>query len=106
MGFSQGAMVSLFTGLRRPIGPCAILAFSAALISPETLQAELANHSPVLLVHGEADEAVPVSRSHDAEAALIAAGVPVEAHYVPRLGHGIDDTGISLGALALQRGFS
>jgi phospholipase/carboxylesterase len=106
MGFSQGAMVSLFTGLRRPIGPCAILAFSGALISPETLQAELANHSPVLLVHGEADEAVPVSRSHDAEAALIAAGVPVEAHYVPRLGHGIDDTGISLGALALQRGFS
>jgi phospholipase/carboxylesterase len=37
---------------------------------------------------------------------LIAAQVPVEAHYIPRLGHGIDDSGISLGALALQRGFS
>jgi phospholipase/carboxylesterase len=106
MGFSQGAMISLFTGLRRPIAPRAILAFSGALIAPETLAAELANRAPVLLVHGEADEAVPVFRSHDAEAALIAAGVPVEAHYVPRLGHGIDDTGISLGALALQRGFS
>jgi phospholipase/carboxylesterase len=106
MGFSQGAMISLFTGLRRPAAPRAILAFSGALIAPETLPAELANHAPVLLVHGEADEAVPVSRSHDAEAALIAAGVPVDAHYIPRLGHGIDDTGISLGALALQRGFS
>ncbi|MEA2769268.1 MAG: phospholipase/carboxylesterase, partial [Acetobacteraceae bacterium] len=103
---SQGAMISLFTGLRRPAAPRAILAFSGALIAPETLPAELANHAPVLLVHGEADEAVPVSRSHDAEAALIAAGVPVDAHYIPRLGHGIDDTGISLGALALQRGFS
>jgi phospholipase/carboxylesterase len=106
MGFSQGAMISLFTGLRRPSAPRAILAFSGALIAPETLPAELANHAPVLLVHGEADEAVPVSRSHEAEAVLIAAKVPVDAHYVPRLGHGIDDTGISLGALALQRGFS
>ena len=106
MGFSQGAMISLFTGLRRAVAARAILAFSGALIAPETLQAELANRAPVLLVHGEADEAVPVSRSHDAETALQAAGVPVEAHYIPRLGHGIDDTGISLGALALQRGFS
>jgi phospholipase/carboxylesterase len=106
MGFSQGAMISLFTGLRRTVAPRAILAFSGALIAPETLQAEMKNRAPVLLVHGEADEAVPVSRSHDAEAALVAAGVPVVAHYVPRLGHGIDDTGISLGALALQREFS
>jgi phospholipase/carboxylesterase len=106
MGFSQGAMISLFTGLREVVAPRAILAFSGALIAPETLSAELANHAPVLLVHGEADEAVPVSRSHDAEAALEAAGVPVEAHYIPRLGHGIDDTGISFGSLALQRGFS
>jgi phospholipase/carboxylesterase len=106
MGFSQGAMMSLFTGLRCAVAPRAILAFSGALIASETLGTELANRSPVLLVHGEADEAVPVSRSHDAETALLAAGVPVEAHYIPRLGHGIDDTGISLGALALQRGFS
>jgi phospholipase/carboxylesterase len=106
MGFSQGAMISLFTGLRRPFAPRAILAFSGALIAPKKLAAELANHAPVLIVHGEADETVPASRSHEAEEALIAAEVPVEAHYVPRLGHGIDDSGISLGALALQRGFS
>ena len=106
MGFSQGAMISLFTGLRRPVAPRAILAFSGALIAPEGLAAEFANKAPVLIVHGEADDVVPASRSHDAEAALIAAQVPVEAHYIPRLGHGIDDSGISLGALALQRGFS
>jgi phospholipase/carboxylesterase len=106
MGFSQGAMMALFAGLRRAVAPRAVLAFSGALVAPDALAAELANRAPVLIVHGEADEAVPVSRSHDAEAALIAAGVPVEAHYIPRLGHGIDDTGISLGALALQRGFA
>jgi phospholipase/carboxylesterase len=106
MGFSQGAMMALFTGLRRTTAPRAILAYSGALIAPQTLVAERGASAPVLLVHGEADEAVPVSRSHDAEAALQAAGVTVEAHYIPRLGHGIDDTGLSLGALALQRGFS
>lgn len=106
MGFSQGAMMALFTGLRRPTAPRAILAFSGALVGPGSLRAELANRAPVLLVHGEADDAVPVSRSHEAEATLKAIGVPVDAHYIPRLGHGIDDTGIALGALALQKGFS
>ncbi len=106
MGFSQGAMTVLFTGLRRAAAPRAILAFSGALVAPDRLPAELANRAPVLLVHGEADDVVPADRSRDAEAALRAAGVPVEAAYVPRLGHGIDDTGLAMGALALQRGFS
>lgn len=106
MGFSQGAMTCLFTGLRRPVAPRAILAFSGALIAPASLGNELANKAPVLLIHGEADDVVPVARSHEAEAALIAAEVPVVAQYIPGLGHGIDDTGISHGALALQRGFS
>jgi phospholipase/carboxylesterase len=106
MGFSQGAMTVLFTGLRRAAAPRAILAFSGALIAPDRLPSELANRAPVLLVHGEADDVVPAHRSRDAEKALHAAGVPVEAAYVPLLGHGIDDTGLAMGALALQRGFA
>jgi phospholipase/carboxylesterase len=106
MGFSQGAMTALFTGLRRASAPRAILAFSGALVAPEKLATELANRAPVLLVHGEADDVVPVQRSRDAETALRAANVPVEAVYVPRLGHGIDDTGLAMGALALQRAFA
>jgi phospholipase/carboxylesterase len=106
MGFSQGAMTALFTGLRRASAPRAILAFSGALIAPERLATEVANHTPVLLVHGEADDVVPAQRSRDAEAALRAANVPVEAVYVPRLGHGIDDTGLAMGALTLQRAFA
>jgi phospholipase/carboxylesterase len=105
MGFSQGAMIALFTGLRRSTSPHGILAYSGALIAPETLPAELIGRPPVLLVHGDADDVVPVSRSREAEGVLRAAGVPVEAHYIPRLGHGIDDSAISFGALALQRGF-
>ena len=106
MGFSQGAMTVLFTGLRRAVPPRVILAFSGALIAPDTLAGELTHKVPVVLVHGESDDVVPASRSRDAEATLRARDVPVEATYIPRLGHGIDDTGLSLGALALQRAFS
>jgi phospholipase/carboxylesterase len=105
MGFSQGAMTVLFTGPRRPVAPRAILGFSGALIAPETLAGELRNKAPVLLVHGEEDGQVPVQRSRDAEAALLAAGVPVEALYIPRLGHGIDDSGIAMGGSALSHAF-
>jgi phospholipase/carboxylesterase len=106
MGFSQGAMTVLFTGLRRPVAPKAILAFSGALIAPESLEAEIRNRAPVLLAHGEADGQVPVSRSRDAEAELKRLGVPVEAAYSPGLGHGIDDHGIAMAALTLQKAFA
>jgi len=105
-GFSQGAMMVLFAGLRRKVPPRGILAYSGALIAPASLAAELANRPPVLLVHGEIDETVPAARSREAEAALAAAGVPVESTFVPGLGHGIDETGVSAGALFLQRAFA
>jgi phospholipase/carboxylesterase len=106
VGFSQGAMTVLFTGLRRVHAPRAILAYSGGLIAPGTLAAEARNHAPVLLVHGEADDVVPVQRSRDAAPVLTAAGIPVRSVYVPRLGHGIDEAGISAGCLFLQEAFA
>jgi phospholipase/carboxylesterase len=101
MGFSQGAMMVLHTGLRRATPPRAILAYAGRLLTPA-----IASAAPVLLVHGEADDVVPPAGSHAAEAALRALGVPVESLYRPGLGHGIDDAGISAGALFLQRAFA
>lgn len=106
MGFSQGAMTALFTGVRRDSPPAAILAYSGALLAPERLAAEIRSRPPVLLVHGEADEVVPVEASRRAESALRALDVPVETVWRPGLGHGIDDVGITLGALSLQRALS
>lgn len=103
MGFSQGAMTALFAGLRRRAAPACILAYSGALPAAERLGAEIACRPPVLLVHGEADPTVPAGASRAAEAALRVAGVEVEALYSPGLGHGLDEAGITLGALTLQR---
>ena len=105
VGFSQGAMMALFTGLRRPVAPAAILAYSGALVAPEALVAEIACRPPVLVVHGEADDIVPVAAGRGAEQALRAAGVPVEVLYCPGLAHGIDQAGLAAGLRALQNGF-
>ncbi|MDE2517515.1 MAG: phospholipase [Rhodospirillales bacterium] len=105
-GFSQGAMMALFAGLRRRVAPAAILAFSGALLAPETLAAERANTAPVLLVHGQDDDVVPPARSRDAEAALLAAKLPVESFFIDGLGHGIDEAGLAVASLFLQRAFA
>jgi phospholipase/carboxylesterase len=106
-GFSQGAMTALHAGLRMAEPPAAILAYSGALLAPESLPAEIAASPPppVLLVHGEVDGVVPVRATRMAEAALRAAGVPVEALYLPGLDHSIDDTGLAAGLSALLRAF-
>lgn len=105
MGFSQGAMLALFAGLRGAPAPAAILAYSGALLAPASLAVELAQRPPVLLVHGEADGVVPAAASRAAEASLREAAVPVEALYPPALGHGIDAAGIAAGARLLARCF-
>jgi phospholipase/carboxylesterase len=108
VGFSQGAMTALHTGLRMAEAPAAILAYSGALLAPESLPAEIASRPPppVLLVHGEWDGVVPVGASRAAEVMLRAAGVPVEALYVAGLDHTIDDTGLAAGIAALRRAFA
>ena len=104
MGFSQGAMVSLHAGLRRTVPPRAILAYAGALLDPDL--PKLLAPPPVLLVHGEDDAVVPPAASQRAAEILAAAGVSVELLLRPRLGHGLDDAGLSAGALFLQRAFS
>ncbi len=106
MGFSQGAMMVLHAGLRRPVPPRGIMAYSGALLDTPGLAAELAGHPPVLLVHGEGDGVVPFSRARAAKAALGRLGMPVQTLWCPGLGHGIDDAGLSAGALFLQRLFA
>ena len=102
-GFSQGAMMALYAGLRRRPPPLAVLAYSGALLD---VPRAAAVHPPILLVHGTEDDVVPATRSRDAERLLRAAGVLVDSLFRPGLGHWIDDVGLRAGAVFLQRAFA
>lgn len=103
MGFSQGAMMALFAGLRRAIPPAAILAYSGGVLDPDSLAAEKTGAPPVLLVHGLEDAVVPAAWSRETAAILTAAGLPVQTLFRPGLGHSIDEEGMLAGGQALRR---
>lgn len=103
VGFSQGTMMSLHVGLRRPQAIGGILGFSGSLIGPEALETEIRSRPPVLLVHGTADQVVPHDALGAAETVLKALGVPVETESRPGLVHSIDQVGAQKGALFLRR---
>jgi phospholipase/carboxylesterase len=102
VGFSQGTMMSLHVGLRRAVAPAAIVGYSGMLVVPEnvdpdTFAAEICSKPPVLLVHGDADQIIPVQALMHAAQGLAALEVPVEWHVSPGIGHGIDQEGLRHG---------
>jgi len=105
-GFSQGAMLALFAGLRRPKSPAALVGYSGALLVPEVLALDITVRPPVLLVHGEADTVVPAKATRDAEESLRDCGVTVHAQVTPGLDHTIDQQGIDIAASFLQHSFA
>jgi len=97
VGFSQGTMMALYVGLRRPRPLAGIVGYSGVLVGRELLADAIRSRPPVLLVHGEDDPLVPVAALDQAAEGLKAVGVAVEAVRRPGLPHGIDDEGIRLG---------
>ncbi|HYN37819.1 MAG TPA: phospholipase, partial [Rhodospirillales bacterium] len=53
-GFSQGAMIALYVGLRRETPPAAIIAHSGMVVDQALLPGEIRSRPPVLLTHGDA----------------------------------------------------
>jgi phospholipase/carboxylesterase len=105
VGFSQGTMMSLHAGPRRPNRIGGILGFSGSLIAPQLLAGEIRSRPPVFLVHGTADQVVPFGALAQAEQALRDAGISVETESRPGLVHSIDQVGAQKGALFLRRCF-
>ena len=108
VGFSQGTMMSLHVGLRRPVPPAAIVGYSGMLVVPEDVEpekfaAEIRSRPPVLLVHGDQDPLIPVEALFHAAQSLAALGVPTEWHISSGVGHGIDQEGLRQGGEFLAR---
>lgn len=96
VGFSQGTMMSLQVGLRRKVSPAAIVGFSGMLPGADRLPDEIAVRPPVLLVHGDADEVIPVEALFASAHGLGAAGVRAAWHVSRGVGHGIAPDGLEI----------
>jgi len=102
-GFSQGTMMSLHVAPRREDPVAGIVAFSGRLLEPELLADEVQSRMPILLVHGDQDDVVPVQSLPQAAEALQNAGFSdVYAHVMKGTAHGIAPDGLSV-AMAFIR---
>ena len=111
VGFSQGTMMSLHVGLRRAVAPAAIVGYSGMLVMPDNVEAdafaaEIRSRPPVLLIHGDADQLIPVQALFHAAQGLATLDVPAEWHISAGIGHGIDQEGLRQGGEFLARCFA
>ena len=111
VGFSQGSMMALHVGLRRPRAPAAILGFSGLLVGPERLSEAAARDArgrppPILLIHGDQDPLIPFDAMFMAAEALAQASIPTQWHLSLGIGHGIDGEGLRQGGLFLAKAFA
>ncbi len=97
VGFSQGTMMALEVGLRRPIA--GVLGYSGALLPSDREPAT----TDICLIHGALDEVLPLEQMFSAVAGLASLGARVRYHVRSRLGHSIDEEGIAVGSDFLRR---
>jgi phospholipase/carboxylesterase len=105
VGFSQGAMMALHVGLRRAAMPRAIVAYSGHLVGAEHLASEARSRPPLLLVHGDRDNVIPVDALFDSMEGLAKAEIPCQWHLSFGTGHGIDPEGLRHGGEFIAQNF-
>ena len=107
VGFSQGTMMALHIGLRRPRAVAAVVGYSGMLTGTADLAHKDFAKPPVLLIHGTIDQVVPIAAMHRAESDLQRLGVEVTTHVSHGVAHSVDPVGLRLGrdfvAEALRR---
>jgi phospholipase/carboxylesterase len=106
VGFSQGTMMSLHVGLRRPEPLAAVVGYSGMLAAPEALAAEARSRPPVALIHGDRDDVIPAQALLMAADGLAAAKIPSLWKLCRGAGHTITEEGLELGAKFLRDAFA
>jgi phospholipase/carboxylesterase len=94
MGFSQGAMMSIYQGLSKDGKPAGIISFSGKLILPEMLGQKTIHRPEICLIHGKQDSVLPFENFIEAEKLLKQENIPFESHALDQLDHSIDIRGI------------
>ncbi|MAL10197.1 MAG: phospholipase [Maricaulis sp.] len=103
VGFSQGTMMALHAGLRQPHAYAGVLGYSGALAGRESLKGEIASKPPIMLIHGDQDQVLPLGFMFDACEGLVEAGHGAQWHISAGVPHGIGPDGLELGGRFLRK---
>ncbi len=91
IGFSQGCLMAVHSGLSLPEKCLAVIGFSGAIIS----EGNATSKPDICLIHGKDDDVVPFQQSLYAERKLKAINVNVVCKILENLGHWIEERGIN-----------
>jgi phospholipase/carboxylesterase len=103
VGFSQGAMLALYQAYYILPSCAGVIAYSGAFLEDGIIQPH--NLPPTLLVHGDADQVVPVEASLMADELIRRIGGNPQTVVCKGLSHSIDYQGLTLGQQFLQNAF-
>lgn len=97
LGFSQGAVMTLDTGLRASPRYAALVAMSGYLAESDDLRATIAaaQGQPVLIVHGTADQVLSITLARRARQTLEASGLAPEYQEFA-MGHEVGDASLAV----------
>ncbi len=90
VGYSLGAHLAVSVAGTLPGVGAVVDFFGGGSRDPAKFEAEVRHLPPLLILHGEADSAVPVSAAYRLRDAALAQGGSVEMHIYPGAGHGFN----------------
>ena len=88
VGYSAGAFLAVSLAASIPAVKAVVDCFGGGGAGSEPLDKEVAGLPPLLIIHGEADDVVPVARARELHDAVVKHGGKVEMRLYPGAGHG------------------
>jgi carboxymethylenebutenolidase len=88
LGFSLGAYLSLANSAIDPRVQVVVEFFGGM---PKEMHLFMRRLCPVLILHGEADQTIPVEEAYELQKLLEKKGIPYEIKIYPGVGHGFED---------------
>jgi dienelactone hydrolase len=92
IGYSLGSFLAVSTASSIPEVRAVVDFFGGGNSEKDTLESEVRNFPPLLILHGEEDKVVPVSRAFSLRDAVITQGGDVEMKIYPNEQHGFNAT--------------
>ena len=102
-GFSQGCMISLQTGIKRKNKIKCILGYSGKILNTNHLGKNINSRPEIYLMHGDADEVVPVSHLLEAKEFFIKNNYDIKTKIFENCEHRIPTEGSSMGLDFLKK---